>query len=294
MKARLRSSPAFLRWFAEKRSYLRRLPYWLLSHLKASDKSLVHFQCNVCSNRTSSPREKLRREMWSCLHCGSTVRFRSIIHALSTELFGESLPLAEFHHRADLVGVGLSDWTGYADRLGVRLGYTNTYFHKEPFLDIASTGPAPTGRYDFIIASEVFEHVCQPISRAFENAYRLLKPAGFMIFTVPYLDGQTREHFPDVCRFSLEKDGEDWIVIGQTPDGQIERFTQPVFHGGQGTTVECRVFGKDALLQDCRDAGFELARIHSEDVERFGIYWDPQHPEETPPWALLKRARDCS
>ncbi len=286
------SAPAFSRLFAGKRSYCKRLLSWWLNYLKASSESLVHFQCNVCSKYTSFPREKLRREMWSCLYCGSTVRFRSIIHALSMELFGKSLPIAEFPHRPDLVGIGLSDWQGYADRLVCKLNYTNTFFHKEPFLDITSTGSVPTAHYDFIIASEVFEHVCQPVSRAFENAHRLLKPGGVMILTVPYVDGQTREHFPDICKISVEREGDEWIAIGETPDGHIKKFARPIFHGGPGTNVEFRAFGKGALLQDCNNASFDLARIHSEDVERFGIYWDPQHPEETPPWALLKRAGD--
>jgi SAM-dependent methyltransferase len=254
--------------------------------------NLARFQCNVCSKYNSFPREKLRREQWSCVHCGSTVRFRSIVHVLSMELFGQSLPIAEFPHRPDLVGVGLSDWDGYANRLADKLSYTNTFFHKDPFLDITSIGPSPASQYDFIIASEVFEHVCQPVSRAFQNANRLLRPGGLMIFTVPYLDGQTREHFPDICNFSVVKEGKEWIVIGETSDGQIKRFEHPVFHGGPGTTVECRVFGKDALLQDCKNAFFDSAQIHSEDVDRFGIYWNPQYPEETPPWTFLKGSEE--
>ncbi len=98
------------------------------------------------------------------------------------ELFGTSLVLSDFPHRPDLAGIGLSDWEGYANPLAERLNYTNTFFHQAPLLDITSVGPDHSGRYDFIICSDVFEHVCQPVSKAFENAYRLLKPGGVMIF----------------------------------------------------------------------------------------------------------------
>src|SRR3984893_5426362 len=169
----------------------------LLKCLKAPRGSVIRFQCNICSKRSSFPQEELRRELWSCWHCGSTVRLRSVIHALSMELFGTSLVLSDFPHRPDLVGLCLSDWDGYA-QLASKMSYKNTFYHQVPLLDITSVDPDHTTRYDFIISSEVFEHVCQPVSKAFENAYRLLKPGGVMIFTVPYVDGLTQEHFPDI------------------------------------------------------------------------------------------------
>lgn len=273
-------------------SYCKRLLAWLVNHLKTPRNLLVHFQCNICGSYTSFPRKNLRREMWSCRHCGSSVRFRSVVHALSMELFGKSLPLAEFPHRPDLMGIGLSDWPGYADRLAVKLSYTNTFFHQQPFLDITSLAPDSAAHYDFLIASEVFEHVCQPVSKAFANAYRLLKPSGVMILTVPYVAGITQEHFPDICKFFVRKEAGEWVVIGEAQDGCLKKFSKPVFHGGPGIAVECRIFGKDSLLQNCRSASFDVIRIHSEHAEQFGIYWDPSHAEETPPWALLKRTGD--
>jgi hypothetical protein len=73
-------------------------------------------------------------------------------------------------------------------------------------LNITSVDPACPNRYDFI--TDVYEHICPPISTAFENAYRLLKPGGVMIFTVPYVEGKTREHFPNVREFSVQLEGK--------------------------------------------------------------------------------------
>lgn len=277
----------------------KRYLVWLLKYLTTSGGQLVRFRCNVCSKRTSFPRKEFKRDIWSCRHCGSTVRWRSIIHALSMELFGKSLAIDDFPYRPDLVGIGLSDWDGYAVRLAEKLGYTNTFFHKAPLLDITSVAPAQHDAYDFIISSDVFEHICQPVSKAFKNARNLLKPGGIMILTVPYVDGETREHFPGVCQFSVEQQGDTWILIGKTPDGRTNEFTELTFHGGPGTTVEVRIFGKESLRRDCEMAGFDSVRVHEETVEDCGICWNPYVAEgapyrpfiyglDTPPWALLK------
>jgi len=239
------------------------------------------------------------RESWSCWSCGSTVRWRSVISALSTELFGKSLIIEEFPYRSDLVGIGLSDWDGYANRLVKRLGYTNTFYHQAPLLDITTVEPVQHGQYDFIISSDVFEHICPPISKAFENAFKLLKPGGIVILTVPYLDGETREHFPEVRQFSVEREGKSWILLDKTSDGTNQKFSDLIFHGGPGTVLEFRVFGKESLLQDCNAAGFDSVRVHDETIEEFGIVWNPYIPEnapyrpliyglDTPPWVLRK------
>jgi len=247
---------------------------------------------------------ELSREQWSCWRCASTVRFRSVIHALSVELFGRSMPIRDFPYRSDLKGIGLSDWEGYADRLPLKLGYVNTFYHQEPFLDITSVDSTRFDEYDFIISTDVFEHICPPISSAFENAYRLLKPGGVMIFTVPYVQGSTREHFPNVREFSVQLDGKDWVLRGVSADGTVERFSNLTFHGGPGTVVEFRLFGRDSLEADCRAAGFNINRVYEEAVRQYGIIWNPYAPEDapyrpliygldTPPWSLMKGEREA-
>jgi len=280
-----------------KASYWRRRVAWLWKYLRGSKIDFIEFRCNVCGKETSYLRNELARESWSCLHCGSTVRWRSVIHALSTELFGTSLALPDFPNRPDLVGIGLSDWDGYATPLAAKIGYTNTYYHKEPFLDITSVDPSQYGRYDFIIASDVFEHICPPISKAFENARRLLKPGGVVIFTVPYVEGETTEHFPDLHSFSLQEKGGGWVLLNQTSDGRSQEFSPITFHGGPGSVLEMRLFGKDALLRDIKAAGFCEVRLYDEEYPEDGILWVPYIPEkapyrpliyglDTPAWAL--------
>lgn len=262
----------------------KRRAEWSLDYLKGPRDNFFNFRCNICGNRVSYLRDGIKREHWSCYYCMSTLRWRSIIHALSSELFGKSLALPDFPRRPNIVGAGLSDWDGYASVLETKLSYTNTFYHQEPFLDITSIQPEQYESYDFIISSDVFEHIAPPFSRAFENAQRLLKPDGVMIFTVPYVEGLTTEHFPDLHEYSLQKRQGTWTLLNRTVDGRTQEFSNLIFHGGPGSVLEMRVCGKDSLLQEVRAAGFESVRIYDTEFPEFGLVNDP----EAPAWALRK------
>ena len=132
---------------------------------------MQRFTCNICGAVCTA--EKLERETPSCDGCGSNVRFRWIVHALSMGLFGESIPLRHFPVRREIRGIGLSDPRPIADALAYCLDYVNTSYHTRPRFDIKY----PTGEcgFDFVIASEVFEHVAPPVQRAFDNLRSILK-----------------------------------------------------------------------------------------------------------------------
>jgi hypothetical protein len=161
-----------------------------LNHVRLSSLALspeaemndwLDWQCNICGALCHTPLSALWRELPSCPSCQSTVRFRAIVHLLSMELFGKSLILDDFPVDKAIRGAGLSDWEGYADRLAQKLEYTNTFYHQAPKLDITNIDPAQEGTLDFLICTEVFEHVPPPVSTAFANAWRLLKPSGVLI-----------------------------------------------------------------------------------------------------------------
>jgi SAM-dependent methyltransferase len=263
----------------------KRKAKWSLNYLNTPRKDFFNFRCNICGHLATFPNAKIKREVWSCYYCMSTLRWRGIIHALSNELFGESLALPDFPVRPDIVGIGLSDWDGYASILEKKLSYTNTYYHQEPFLDITSIKPEQRRLYDFIICSDVFEHIAPPVSKAFENAQLLLKPDGVMIFTVPYAEGITTEHFPELYKYSLQKRQDKWILLNQTVDGRSQEFSDLTFHGGPGSVLEMRVFGKESLLQETRAAGFESVRIYDEEFPEYGLIHDLNNPA----WALRKQ-----
>lgn len=231
------------------------------------------FRCNICGQGSVAPMSQIDREVPSCGQCGSTVRFRSIVHALSTELFGQSLALPDFPERRDLKGVGMSDWEGYAGLLSVKFDYQNTHYHKEPRLDIVAIDPSLERTFDFVVSSEVFEHVPPPVSRAFDNVFRLLKPGGVFVFSVPYGPaGSTLEHYPDLHDYQLITTGSGRALRNTTVTGEEQLFTNLVFHGGDGATLEMRVFSEPSLIEEFRRAGFCEPMIHKKPCFEYGVY----------------------
>ena len=91
--------------------------------------------------------------------CHSSLRMRSVMRALSLELYGKSIAVPEFPVDKSIRGLGMSDWEGYARRLEEKFSYVNTYYHAEPRLDITRIAHDAAGRYRFLISSDVFEHI---------------------------------------------------------------------------------------------------------------------------------------
>lgn len=253
----------------------------------AAGNDKVDFTCNICGRFCRCERWQLDRELASCRGCGSTVRMRSIIGLLTRELFGATQPLEQLPVRKHIRGVGLSDWDQYGRRLAKVVDYTNTYYHQEPRLDITRIGDDIAGTCDFIISTDVFEHVLPPVSGAFEGARRLLKPGGLLVLTVPYATefSHTREHFPDLHDWSIEGGAfTGYRLRNRRRDGVEEVHEDLVFHGGPGSTLEMRLFSRDSLLAELASAGFRDIRIADEDMPEIGVIW-PCH------WSLPVLAR---
>ena len=187
----------------------------------------------------------------------------------------------DFPHRKNLRGLGLTDWEGYSSALAEKFDYINTYFDQEPRLDISATEIPPErhSAYDFIISSEVFEHVVAPVERAFQNVITMLKPGGVFILTVPYgLQSETIEHFPELHDFSIVEHGGQFELHNITKTGVKQSFKELVFHGGPGSTLEMRVFAQSDLLRHLTGAGFENITTYATPDFSHGIWW----PE---PWS---------
>jgi SAM-dependent methyltransferase len=270
---------------------------WYWKHRGVPKSDMLSFRCNICGYENLLLESEMGREAGGCLYCGSTVRWRSIIYALSMELFGKNLVLEDFPVRKDIQGVGLSDWPGYGEKLAEKFTYKNTFYHCDPRLDISNPDPSEFGKYDFLISSDVFEHVPPPIAAAFVGVRKLLKPAGIVIFSVPYVEGSTKEHFPELYRFSFQKKNSSHILLNETADGRKQEFTEVTFHGGPGSTLEMRLFGRDSLMAEFRNAGFAEPHEYRDEVPEFGIFWVKYNPEkapyrpfilglDTPPWAV--------
>jgi SAM-dependent methyltransferase len=205
---------------------------------------------------------------------------------LSMELFGVALALPDFPRVRSIRGLGTSDPDQYALPLAEKFDYRNTHFTRQPFLDLTNPPEQEYGTHDFLVSSEVFEHVLPPASNVFANVYRLLKSCGVLVFTVPYsLEASMREHYPGLREFGFAQIGERVVLVNRTSDGAIQVFEDPVFHfSAEGPALEVREFNETALRTLLADAGFAEIRIYSEDCRLFGIL----HSES---WALPIAAR---
>jgi len=185
------------------------------------------------------------------------------------------LPLPDFPIDLQIKGLGMSDRDVYAVPLAQKLGYVNTHYHKSPRLDITNIDNGQVGQYDFLISTDVFEHVTPPVSRAFNNARKLLKPSGVFIFSVPYTTGggETREHFPDLNDFKIVKRSNRYELENTTTSGEVQRFTNLTFHGGKGSTLEIRLFSLESLHREFQVAGFNEIKIYEQPCLQYGIFW---------------------
>ncbi len=156
---------------------------------------------------------------------------------LSLELFGRSIPLPEFPVDKSIKGVGLTDPESIAAVLADRFTYCNTYLNADPRLDIRCD-PPPFGELDFLIASEVFEHIEPPVMPAFHNAARFLKQSGVLLFTAPWVwDGDPDTAIPELFDWTLDRDDGRYVIVNRKPDGGEERFYDMVYDGGPGPSL---------------------------------------------------------
>jgi SAM-dependent methyltransferase len=230
------------------------------------------FICNICGSHNHV--ESFRTEPASC-SCGSNVRLRALIHLLSVELFGQSLVLTEFPKLKAIRGLGVSDQPSYARILAEKFDYTNTFYDREPRLDLSESHPHLHGSYDFILLADVIEHIAPPVERALEEACRLLKPHGFLgitIFCNP--DDQMREHFPDLNEFRIVPLGKSSVLVNRRRDGTLEIRDDLVFHGGAGATLEMREFGITELRAKLVAAGFLEVHLLTDNLPEIGILFD--------------------
>ena len=69
-------------------------------------------------------------------------------------------------------------------------------------------------------------------------------------------------------------------LVNATADGRRQTFRNLKFHGGEGQSLEMRIFSRKDILDHLRSAGFTRVDIRDEDYPERGILW--LHPWSTP------------
>jgi SAM-dependent methyltransferase len=239
---------------------------------------IVSYRCNICGMQNEAAASSFHRELAACHSCDSRPRFRGIIAALSEGLFGRRMDLADFPTDHNLRGVGFSDWHGFIPPLRDKIGYVLTFYEQEPRIDLTDASTIkPFARSDYVICSEVFEHIPRPLGPGFRNLRALLKPGGLLVFTVPYTDALwTIEHFPRAKEFRVRTSSSGHKSLHLVDRrGRHRIFDDLHFHGGGDTALEMRLFSRFASAWHLRAAGFTKIKVYDTALPEIGYYWPP-------------------
>lgn len=258
---------------------------WHFSRLpkaRGAPPGTLQYDCNICGRANAIDLAAMEREARTCLGCGSTLRHRSVIAALSRKLFaGKSLALDAWQGVEGLEVTGVSDAELIARALGQKVSYTNTFLHQAPFLDVCAPAPEHLASCDVLVCSDVLEHVPPPVGRAFEGMRKVIRPGGFLLLTVPCTALEaTAEHYPSLHEYRILERGGKSVLVNRTAEGTLEEFDDLVFHGGPGETLEMRHFALHDLERHLSRAGFSTIEICAQPDFSHGVYW--QRPYDVP------------
>ena len=218
-------------------------------------------ECGVCGHAGEYVirREVPTRENHECQVCRASLRYRVQANAITAAYGQPGLPLAKWLEQDSVHGLAVYEpgIIGPFRHLFQSLpGYCNSYFwpqiapgeeHEGVRCEDLRDLTFPDDSFDLVISSDVLEHVRGTIP-AFAETFRVLRPGGRHIFTVPLL----------------------WPLPGTTSSrvdisGPEDKFlVPPVYHGSpvdpQGSLVYTD-FGMD-LPENLRELGFDTVTHH--------------------------------
>lgn len=185
--------------------------------------SALSFTCNVCGARCQAVASELRRDVTTCFTCGSTLRHRAIVAALTYVFGGAPDVLQDMVPRPDVMGIGIADWSGHSYYLGIRYAYTNTYRRRHPVFDL--TRPLNVGlrsAHDFVTCCDRLQSFQRGRRVAIRNTFELLRPGGTLVVTVSSGFESLRHElaaagFDDVRLFTTQVP-EHGVVYPDSPD----------------------------------------------------------------------------
>ena len=218
---------------------------------------MTNSKCNICNaNLEYELKEELTndevlgfRETLFCNKCSSISRDRAFMWAFSNCIENKDL-LSELKKNKNLHIFESYGLRSYPKILKKKFDYINTKTsHFFPFLRLFPKKYSDLqnlffndNTFDFVLASDVFEHVRRD-DKAFSEIYRVLKPNGYLIFTIPFVYSQ---NFTKIkVNVVVEKD-----IFLSKPQYHESGIENP-------ETLEYRIYGKD-LFKKLNNIGFNL------------------------------------
>jgi len=161
-------------------------------------------------------------------------------------------PMLELTPDRSRHGLGLSDNPEMAKFFRRCFNYTNSELDTPPIIDLLSPPAAARGLFDFVICSDVLEHVPPPAERGLTSIADLLRPGGVAMVSVPIRDGGTEEYYPGIRSWQLIDGTLHW----SDDAGQSFVDTDPEIHGGDGLTIAFRTWGAEDFEAKVLASGF--------------------------------------
>lgn len=217
-------------------------------------------RCNICGASAGFLNPDRGKEGFHCGNCSATSRNRLVMWVLGRLLGFGDMPVAHWPRNKALRVLEPCPRGPQVAMLQDKFSYITPEFDPEKiaagadpkeFADVQDLGFADES-FDVVIASDVFEHV-RDDRRGFREIYRVLKPGGVFLLTVPYDHGREK---------TLERvrvDGDRDILL-----------TEARYAGGGGATLDYREYGRD-LADALRDTGFAVGLLMKAQP-RFQIY----------------------
>ncbi|MGL4858865.1 MAG: glycosyltransferase, partial [Enterobacteriaceae bacterium] len=195
------------------------------------------------------------REHMQCEHCGLVNRVRAILNLLHTC----APPEPDNHIYITERITTTYNWLAARYRHLQGSEYFGPSHHPGTFIDGIRHEDVmnlsfPDNAFDRVLSLDVLEHIPEP-ERAFRELYRILKPEGVLLFSVPFeADSRT-----DVIRASLSEEG---TILHHLP---AEYHGNPV--DPERGALCFRYFGWE-MLEQLKALGFKKVRCHA--------YWSQQ------------------
>lgn len=148
-------------------------------------------ECNICQYKSNYLASDTWHQHVICPYCKSTVRHRLLMAAFSLlNEFGfdkliENKSVLHFAPEKHLEKIMRGRAGSYKTADFLAEGYS--YSHIDYNIDISDMNAIADESFDCVIACDVLEHVPDHIG-AIREVYRVLKPGGYCVFTVPQKD----------------------------------------------------------------------------------------------------------
>lgn len=236
-------------------------------------KGYTYIFCSICGDfRKIIITSDNLRENGICENCNSNTRKRHLAKVL-LGLIKRKSKTRGFHCLQKIPSdIGIDIYNVESNgALHESLKHINNYVCSEYFGPVGIIGKEQNGilnidlrsipfkdnSFDFVITTEVFEHVPDPY-RAFSEIYRVVRKGGSHIFTVPY-----KGH------------GQDDIKAIICDDGEVIHLSTPEYHGdpirGEGILVYT-IFA-DEMKEKLKKIGFNVKVDHTRNPI-FGVLGD--------------------